>query len=145
MRVKEFDTVYELHIQAQSCDELEEVKMHILLLKGKRRYTCPTFRFEKSVNENDCFWTTVGYTRIGDSWLNSNEEMIKISKKFPNLFFTLYGSSSAYNEYWVTYYKNGKFQSEIGEIVYPQFDEKKLRQIKTEVIKDGKSYAGNDT
>src|SRR5271167_3366834 len=61
----------------------------------------------------------------GDSikWYDHKDEMIALSKRFPDTLFTLYGDGEESRDLWVKYFKNGKMQSYEAEIIYPPVNE----------------------
>ena len=67
----------------------------------------------------------------GDAWVNAkwydhDEDMLALSCRFPDFFFSLNGSGEEQDDLWSTYYCNGKMQECRAEIVWPEFDYKKL-------------------
>jgi hypothetical protein len=59
-------------------------------------------------------------------WSSNRKDMIKISKKYPNVVFKLQGNGENIDDFWISYYKNGKSQFAPGVIVYEDYDEGKL-------------------
>lgn len=59
-------------------------------------------------------------------WYDHENDMLELSSEYPDVLFTLYGAGES-GEHWVCYFKNGKVQSEIGEVTYPQFNPEKLK------------------
>ena len=53
-------------------------------------------------------------------WNNYEEDMIALSKKFPNLIFELYGDGEIKDDHWVCYFQNGDAQFCSGSIVYEE-------------------------
>lgn len=71
-----------------------------------------------------------GYN-YGDAWVNTkwyehDEDMLALSCRFPDFFFTLNGAGEEQGDLWNTYYYNGKMQECRAEIIWPDFDYKKL-------------------
>lgn len=60
-------------------------------------------------------------------WYDYGEDMVKLSKQFPDLLFTVEGHGESQDDIWRLYYQNGRFQGGNAEIVYPQLDEQKWR------------------
>ena len=60
-------------------------------------------------------------------WCNHDEDMIEISKLYPDVLFTLDGNGEDVGDIWRTYYKNGKMQETKANIVFDKFDETKLK------------------
>lgn len=60
-------------------------------------------------------------------WYEHDEDMVKLSKMFPGVLFTLRGEGEESGDLWVSYYLNGKHQLCKAEAVYPEFDESKFQ------------------
>jgi hypothetical protein len=54
------------------------------------------------------------------------EDMLRVSKKYPNVIFSLYGNGEENGDMWVEYFMNGKVQTERAVITYADFDPEKL-------------------
>ena len=71
-----------------------------------------------------------GYTDPFDTdthkWYDHDEHMRSVSKKYPDLLFTLSGEGEESGDLWVKYYKGGKCQVELAKIEYGKFDTTKL-------------------
>lgn len=68
-------------------------------------------------------FTTDGYQRDDYHW--AYEDFFKgFSAQCPGVLFKMYGESQG--QYWVDYFRDGKKQTEGGEIVYGEFDERLL-------------------
>ena len=63
-------------------------------------------------------------------WYEHTEDMRKISEKYQNVIFSLYGNGEEGGDMWVKYFMNGKVQSEDAVITYADFDPKKLMDRK---------------
>lgn len=59
-------------------------------------------------------------------WYDHTEEMLEMSKRFPNAVFCLYGVGEESEDIWYTYYKNGKSQYCPAKIVFDEYDESRL-------------------
>lgn len=59
-------------------------------------------------------------------WYENHEEMIELSKHFPETIFCLYGDGEETGDTWYKYYKNGKSQYCPAKITYDEYDESKL-------------------
>lgn len=59
-------------------------------------------------------------------WYGHHEEMIELSKQFPETVFCLYGDGEESGDTWYEYYKNGKSQYCPAKITYDEYDENKL-------------------
>jgi len=59
-------------------------------------------------------------------WYDHDKDMIKYSKKHPNVVFEIMGEGEEAGDLWYTYYKNGKMQFCKAVITYDEYDESKL-------------------
>jgi len=64
----------------------------------------------------------------GDSckWYGHHDEMLAISKKYPDALFTLHGEGEETGDIWTKYYRAGKSQEAKATIIVDEFDESKL-------------------
>jgi len=62
------------------------------------------------------------------SWDDHDKHLMEFSKKFPDIVFTLHGMGDSDDDRWVYYYKNGQVCGGPAEIVYPDYDPKKLSE-----------------
>ena len=66
-------------------------------------------------------------TYLGDAyttWYEHEDDMKAISLRFPNHEFTLFGvGDSNETDDWIKHFKNGKMQTRIGHVVYPDYKE----------------------
>ena len=51
-------------------------------------------------------------------WYDHDDDLIALSKKFPDVTFVLYGEGEERDDNWITYYKNGDYEYCNGRIVY---------------------------
>lgn len=51
-------------------------------------------------------------------WYDHDDDMLKLSKMFPDVTFVLYGEGEERDDNWVTYYKNGDSEFCGAQIVY---------------------------
>lgn len=63
----------------------------------------------------------------GCKWYEWKEHMLQVSSEFPEVLLKLEGEGEEAGDMWHAYFKNGKFQDCRGEVVYPPFDESKLK------------------
>lgn len=66
-----------------------------------------------------------GYTYLFDQevkWYEHIEDMLTLSKEFPEIVFTLNGEGEESGDVWVAYFLNGKHVVHKAEIVLPKFD-----------------------
>ena len=61
-------------------------------------------------------------------WYDHDDDMIEISKRYPNYVFVLEGNGEDYNDLWRTYYMNGKMQYCPARIEYDKFNFNALRE-----------------
>lgn len=59
-------------------------------------------------------------------WYDFDQDMLLLSKKFPNILFCLHGEGDNEEDLWDAYYQNGKVQNCHAEIIYPPYDESKM-------------------
>jgi hypothetical protein len=59
-------------------------------------------------------------------WYTYEDDMRKLSKKFPKVLFILSGSGEDSEDLWREYYLNGKRQRSKAVITYQEFDKKLL-------------------
>ena len=67
------------------------------------------------------------YKDINDLIDSNDEEMLELSKHFPDTVFCLHGEGEESGDLWYCYYKNGKSQYCPAQIVYEEYDEAKLQ------------------
>lgn len=60
-------------------------------------------------------------------WYEHEEDLVALSKKHPDVLFTLHGEGEESGDLWVQYFKGGKTQLEKAHIVFGKFDPKRLR------------------
>lgn len=60
-------------------------------------------------------------------WYNCEKDMLEYSKLHPNLVFKVTGVGEEFPDIWAAYFKNGRMFKEEAKIIYPDFDESKLR------------------
>lgn len=69
----------------------------------------------------------LGDSQGSEKWYDNEKDMKEFSKKHPEVLFKLKGDGEETDDNWVQYFKNGKTQFCMGEIVYKEFDESKLK------------------
>ena len=73
---------------------------------------------------------TTGYHHCFDGeeikWYEHEADMRRYSTRYPKHLFKLVGEGEETGDLWVEYYKNGKMQRCVGEVVYPPYDKNKL-------------------
>jgi hypothetical protein len=117
---KEQDEITVLKAQANMLKgQMKEVALAGIAEKEKRIIVDP----EQLVKEN------IGYNPFDEQckWYESDEDMKKISKKYPLTIFVLEGEGEESGDLWKKYFLNGKMQEAKAKITYDEFDEKKLK------------------
>ena len=69
------------------------------------------------LNKNNYDWDERLFSQIEEfkfsaEWKERDSDLIKISKKFPNITFRLEGFGSTPGDWWIAIYKNGKYAKE---------------------------------
>lgn len=59
-------------------------------------------------------------------WYEHEDEMRRLSSRFPDMLFTLSGVGEEYDDIWVKYFRAGRMQASHATIVLDSFDETKL-------------------
>ncbi len=67
-----------------------------------------------------------GNTIRSISWSDHEDDLLSISRKYPDILFTLSGEGEDKGDLWKKYFKNGLVQTTHAEIIYESFDENKL-------------------
>jgi len=67
------------------------------------------------------------YPNDSSKWYEHSENMLEYSKLYPKLLFILEWNWEESDDMWYKYYKNWKMQECYWEVVYPEYDEKKLK------------------
>lgn len=60
-------------------------------------------------------------------WYSHEQDMFKVSEKYPNAIFKLSGQGEDAEDIWVKYFKDGKMQTCKAKITFEEYDESKLR------------------
>lgn len=75
-------------------------------------------------DENDSFEAQISTDSM--KWYDHDDDMLELSKRFPEYLFILSGAGEEYGDLWVSYYLNGKMQHCPAHIWYDEFDEESL-------------------
>lgn len=59
-------------------------------------------------------------------WYLHEDDLVTLSKRFPDVVFTLHGVGEEPEDIWIKYFKGGKVQTEKAEFKIASFDEAKL-------------------
>jgi hypothetical protein len=63
---------------------------------------------------------------VSGTWYDHDKDMLKLSKEFPDILFTLDGNGEEWDDIWRAYYKNGRTYSDHALISFPDYDESYL-------------------
>jgi hypothetical protein len=74
---------------------------------------------------SDCDWD--GGELSNAKWYDHEKHMKELSRQKPDQLFCLSGEGEESGDLWKKYFKNGKMQVCIGEVVYPKFCDKELK------------------
>ena len=79
------------------------------------------YDFDNYVNDDNVYdlegvWTDEA------KWYDHDEEMLELSKQFPETVFCLYGTGEESEDMWYTYYKNGKSQYCPVRFIYDEYE-----------------------
>jgi hypothetical protein len=103
------------YIQSEGSDYNDYEKQHEALLADHSEYWRMSWEdvIEKSYND-----TT--------KWYSHQDDLIKLSEKYPLILFTLEGEGEESVDLWKTYYLNGKSQHTKAKITFDSFNKSKL-------------------
>jgi hypothetical protein len=62
----------------------------------------------------------------GCKWYDHEEELNKLSTKYPQIIFKLCGEGETQGDMWIKYFHNGKMKVLYPELVWPHFDIKEF-------------------
>ena len=68
-----------------------------------------------------------GYIYIDAKWYEYDDNMIEVSKNNKDVLFIVDGDGEESGDIWRKFYKNGKSADVTPSIMYPEFDESKLK------------------
>ena len=63
-----------------------------------------------------------------EKWYEWEQDMCKLSKKFPSLMFELYGDGEEQDDMWRAYFRGGLVQHAPAQIIYDDFSVDKLEE-----------------
>jgi len=67
------------------------------------------------------------YQEMNAKWYNWKEDMLELSKLYPEVLFTLEGSGEEKEDQWKAYFKGGKSQIVKAVITFEKFGESELK------------------
>jgi len=93
-----------------------------------KAHTCPTCGSKGVVNHMDLISKELDYNPFYDAckWYSWKEDMLKYSKQYPDVLFTLHGEGEETGDIWKAYIQNGKTQVEAATFQVASFDPSKL-------------------
>lgn len=62
-------------------------------------------------------------------WRNRDEDMISLSKEYPDVLFILDGNGDDADDIWRAYYQNGKYKYSKADIIYKPFNELEWKEL----------------
>lgn len=63
-------------------------------------------------------------------WYGHEDDMLEVSRKFPETIFELSGAGEEAGDLWRKYFKDGKIQRCHAQIMFEEYDESKLQEAK---------------
>jgi len=82
--------------------------------------------FTADENEDEYWYNLLDGACDSMKWYNHDDDMLHISRLWPDVVFRLEGNGEENWDWWVKYYKNGKMQTCRSKITFGEFDEQKL-------------------
>lgn len=67
--------------------------------------------------------TEDGDTEMDAKWYEYTDELREFSKLYPDALLVLYGDGENSDDFWCSYFRNGKVQCTQGRIEFDEFDE----------------------
>ena len=67
-----------------------------------------------------------GSTNNDTKWYDHDADLMEFSKSYPGTLFILYGDGESSEDFWYTYYRDGKVQHAPVRLEYDEFNESKL-------------------
>jgi hypothetical protein len=100
-----------------ACDLLEvNDELDIELGKVLLEITDDFSSYEKDIRFSELIMDDV------KKWYDHDDDMIEISKRYPNYVFVLDGNGEDYDDLWRTYYWDGRMQYCPARIVYEEYN-----------------------
>lgn len=78
--------------------------------------------------QNDSYEDIGCYFDESSKWYDYETDMLKFSKKHPEVTFTVFGDGEESDDFWKHVFLNGKHCRVDGEIVYPEITEDDLEE-----------------
>lgn len=105
-------TTYRLTLESDPSNQKEEINE--LITKGHEDYFC--YGIMEGIDEDN----------EAAKWYDSDTDMMRLSKKYPEVVFLLEAKGEDSGDLWQEYWKNGSYQRCNAIITYDKFDESKL-------------------
>ena len=101
-----------------------DAKVADIILERLREYDITDY----AVEDNYSFVEDgIAFDSFGDCpWSDHEEDMLSISKEFPDIHFELHGEGEVNYDIWTQHFLGGKSQLCKAEIIIPPFDPEKL-------------------
>jgi hypothetical protein len=119
-------------VEKKKQSEIEEIQQSNISNELKKRLIKDVEKmYETSVVTKNDVVNFLTFNPFGGQckWYEHTEDMRNVSKKYPNVLFTLTGNGEEPEDMWVKYFMNGKVQIEKAVITYGKFDLKKLVEV----------------
>lgn len=78
--------------------------------------------------ENDSYEDIGRYFYESSKWYDYETDMLKFSRKHPEVTFTVFGDGDESDDFWKHVFKDGKHCRVNGKIVYPEITEDDLEE-----------------
>ena len=102
-------TEYDLNMMPWPCEDKErEIKANIIA-------RIDSIDISK-VEDSDIEW----FLSSEMKWYHYREDMLEVSKMFPDIMFILHGEGEDHDDMWYEYYCNGETERIEAELVYPK-------------------------
>lgn len=110
-------TYYELTIDHDS----KENQFKIAKALSQLEY----FSYYWKDSDPDCIEDVIGYEEM--KWYDHEEDILEISKQFPDITFCLHGEGEDRGDVWNKYFKNGRRAIYYASFVLKEFNPKDLK------------------
>ena len=123
--------------------KIDKLKLNITLTKDYEEIVKNVREIEKLENydtknevmeyiqsdEEDMYYAIESYDEFNEEckWYSHKNDMLILSNKFRDVLFELSGEGEESGDVWKEYYKNGLMQRCEAALVYPEFNESKMK------------------